>query len=302
MGEAIIAWPTGDYTNDTLARYRVTLGDNIGPWVVFVALDPSTGTLLPSVAFSLEAVATGSKALSVAFSLEDEEAASVAAADLGGKTASHPSDEAAAVPQPRVAPVRAPSLSGARGEWPLSLPPGPGARGGWRSSLPAGSARVVVVDGPVTLVPPILTLVAILATRSVVVSLFVGIYFSALVICNFNPAAALLHVFNTELVNSLADAGHANVILFTWALSGMVACILKLGGGKGLVRSLSRFATTPRTGALVTIALGSLIFFDGLASSLIIGPTMRPITDGLYMSRERLVRRKPSYFLNKTCQ
>lgn len=249
-GQAVVAWPVGYlYANDTVAEYRVALGEAQGPPVLFNVLDPATGTLVQQVPFSLLAEEKGSVVLSVLFSVPDAAARSNGDSNL----------QAAVV-----------------------------GGGGWRETLPRGSARIVVVEGAVTLVPPILTLIAIVATRSVVVSLFVGIFFSALIICNFNPLTALLYVFNTELVNSLADAGHANVILFTWALSGMVACILKMGGGKGLVRSLSRYATSPRSGGVITIVLGSLIFFDGLASSLIIGPTMRPITDGLYMSRERL--------------
>lgn len=80
----------------------------------------------------------------------------------------------------------------------------------------------------------------------------------------------------------------SKVILFTWFLSGMVACILKSGGGDGMVRLVSRFASTPRRGMLLVVVLTVLIFFDGYASTLIVGQTMRPVTDALLISRQKL--------------
>lgn len=68
----------------------------------------------------------------------------------------------------------------------------------------------------------------------------------------------------------------------------MVACVLKSGGGDGLVQSLSRYASSPRTGMALVVGVGLLIFFDGIASTMIVGQTMRPITDALFISREKL--------------
>jgi Na+/H+ antiporter NhaC len=68
----------------------------------------------------------------------------------------------------------------------------------------------------------------------------------------------------------------------------MVACIIKSGGGDGLVRALSGYARTPRAGMIIIIVLGLLIFFDGIANTLIVGQTVRPISDALHISREKL--------------
>jgi Na+/H+ antiporter NhaC len=51
---------------------------------------------------------------------------------------------------------------------------------------------------------------------------------------------------------------------------------------------MSKYAKTPRGGMLVAYILGLMIFFDDYANTLIVGQTVRPITDSLGVSRERL--------------
>ena len=68
----------------------------------------------------------------------------------------------------------------------------------------------------------------------------------------------------------------------------MIACMIKCGGGGGLVLALSRHAKTPRGGSLLVACLSFMIFFDDYANTLIVGQTMRPIADTLLISREKL--------------
>jgi len=87
---------------------------------------------------------------------------------------------------------------------------------------------------------------------------------------------------------SLADSDHASIIIFSVLLGGMVGVISRSGGTQGIVDRLTRFATSPRRGQLSTWLLGVVIFFDDYANTLIVGSTMRPITDRLRISREKL--------------
>lgn len=77
-------------------------------------------------------------------------------------------------------------------------------------------------------------------------------------------------------------------IQFECLIGGMVNIITKNGGMKGVVAILSRYANSPRSGQLVTWILGVAIFFDDYANTLVVGNTMRPITDKLRVSREKL--------------
>lgn len=78
------------------------------------------------------------------------------------------------------------------------------------------------------------------------------------------------------------------IILFTLLIGGVVGVISKNGGTIGLASKITRFAKTPRSGMISSWAMGLVIFFDDYANSLIIGNMMRPITDKLRISREKL--------------
>ncbi|MFQ5753756.1 MAG: Na+/H+ antiporter NhaC family protein, partial [bacterium] len=100
---------------------------------------------------------------------------------------------------------------------------------------------------------------------------------------------------DTYLINSLADADHAAILIFSLTLGGMVGVMSKAGGTQGIVQKLSKYANHPRGGQLATWAMGVFIFFDDYANTLIVGNTMRPFTDRLKISREKL-----SYIVDST--
>lgn len=150
------------------------------------------------------------------------------------------------------------------------------------------SILVKLVPGPVTLLPPVVTIFVAAYTKNVLLSLFSGIYFAALIIWNYNPFYAFINTFSNLIIYSFSDRDHIFIIVFTWILSGMITCVLKAGGGEGLVKVMSKYAKTPRGGMVVAYILGLLIFFDDYANTLIVGQTIRPITDSLGVSRERL--------------
>jgi Na+/H+ antiporter NhaC len=68
----------------------------------------------------------------------------------------------------------------------------------------------------------------------------------------------------------------------------MVGVISRSGGTRGIVERLTPYATTSRRGQLATWAMGVAVFFDDYANTLIVGSTMRPVTDRLRISREKL--------------
>eukprot|EP00055_Hartaetosiga_balthica_P008311 m.30522 g.30522 ORF g.30522 m.30522 type:complete len:756 (-) comp6235_c0_seq1:1932-4199(-) len=150
------------------------------------------------------------------------------------------------------------------------------------------SIKVHVIPGGLTLLPPLVTIVIVITSKHVLLSLFSGVFTACFLIYRYNPITAFCRTFDTIILDAFSDTGHVEVIMFTWFLSGMVACVLKTGGGEGLASSFSKWATSPRAGCIVTVVLGLLIFFDGIANTLIVGQTVRPITDLLGISREKL--------------
>jgi Na+/H+ antiporter NhaC len=155
--------------------------------------------------------------------------------------------------------------------------------------------RQEAVDGPFapgwfSILPPILAILLALLFKEVITALFAGVWLGSLVVAGYNPLAAVWRTIDTFAVPALADVegGHTAIIMFSLLLGGMVGVISKNGGTLGIVEAVSPFAKSPRRGKLATWMAGLAIFFDDYANTLIVGNTMRPITDRLRISREKL--------------
>ena len=148
--------------------------------------------------------------------------------------------------------------------------------------------RFRVLPGWLSLLPPLLAIFLALITKDVLVSLFLGVFGGGLILYQWNPITALIRSIDHFIAPALADSNQSSIIIFTLMLGGMVGLVTKNGGTHGIVEWLKPFATTQRRGQLATWTLGLLVFFDDYANTLIVGPTMRPITDKLKISREKL--------------
>ena len=100
---------------------------------------------------------------------------------------------------------------------------------------------------------------------------------------------AVWRVVDTFAVPAIGDTGgQTQIVVFSLLLGGMVGIVTRNGGTRGVVRTVVRWATNSRRGKLMTWAAGLLVFFDDYANTLIVGNTMRPVTDRLRISREKL--------------
>jgi Na+/H+ antiporter NhaC len=146
--------------------------------------------------------------------------------------------------------------------------------------------------GLVSILPAVVAIALALTTRQVLLSLVGGVFTGAALLHGVvaAPAAAIDLVIAT-----LADKDKLKVVTFTLAMGGLVGVIAASGGTKGIVELVKKRAKTPRSGMLASFAMGLLVFFDDYASTLLVGNTMRPITDSLRISREKL-----SYIVDST--
>lgn len=170
----------------------------------------------------------------------------------------------------------------------------PSLRAGWHEvSVEIGdgeraTTRALVIPGGLALLPPLTAIALALIFRDVLVSLFVGVFAGALILSGGHIPVAFARSVDQFILGAVADKDHAAIIIFSTLLGGMVGVINRCGGTQGIVAALSRFATTPRSGQLSAWLMGVLIFFDDYANTLIVGSTMRPVTDRLRVSREKL--------------
>jgi len=143
-----------------------------------------------------------------------------------------------------------------------------------------------------SLFPAAVAIVLALTTRQVMLSLLGGIYVGIVLL---KGVVASFPRTLDHMVSVTADRDHAKVILFTLLMGAMIAVVTASGGTKGVVAVVAQWARTRRSAALSAWGMGMVIFFDDYASTLLVGSTMRPITDKLRVSREKL-----SYIVDST--
>jgi Na+/H+ antiporter NhaC len=139
-----------------------------------------------------------------------------------------------------------------------------------------------------SLLPPVVAIALVLAFHDVLIALLMAVWVGATMFAVGGPLAGFLRLIDTYVRDALVDGDHMSIIVFSMLLGGMVAVISKNGGTVGVVRALEPLATTPRRTQVVTWMMGVLIFFDDYSNTLIVGNTMRPVTDRHRISREKL--------------
>ncbi len=144
-----------------------------------------------------------------------------------------------------------------------------------------------------TLIPPLLAIMLAFITKNVILSLFLGVFSGTflLELKGFNVISAFANGFigvTHKILSSLADPWNAGIILQCLAIGALIALVNKMGGTRAIAEALAKKAKTPASSQLVTWFLGLIIFFDDYANSLTVGPIMRPVTDRMRISREKL--------------
>jgi Na+/H+ antiporter NhaC len=149
--------------------------------------------------------------------------------------------------------------------------------------------------GILSLLPPLLAIALAFMTKQVILSLFLGIFSGVLMLNGYNPFISFLRTLDTYILGSLADSWNAGIIIFSLTIGGMVGIIGKMKGTQAIAESLSKRAKTAKSAQIATTMMGMVVFFDDYANTLIVGPTMRPLTDKMKVSREKL-----SYIVDST--
>lgn len=144
-----------------------------------------------------------------------------------------------------------------------------------------------------SILPPLVAIMLALLFRQVILALFTGIFVGAWVaegmpLTPYALVQSFFRVLDTYIIQALVNTGHLSVILFSMMIGGVVALISRNGGMTGIVNKLAPLAKGPASTQFVAWLLGIAIFFDDYANTLIVGNTIRPITDRFKVSREKL--------------
>ena len=156
-------------------------------------------------------------------------------------------------------------------------------------------ATFPTIYGWLSILPALLAIVIALASRQVVPSLFLGVALGAWMTYGLSIPGIWFGLLDTMQVYVLealvppdGDKGHISIVIFTLMMGGLIGIIYRNGGAHAIADRISSLASNRRRGQLSTSGLGFAIFFSTYANSLIVGNTMRPVTDRLKISREKL--------------
>lgn len=152
-------------------------------------------------------------------------------------------------------------------------------------------ADVPVLPGWVSLFPPLFAILLAFLTRSVIPSLFAGLFVGAWAVNGMSLEGLVIGFFETVTVyvlNAATDPDNMSIVTFTLLIGGMVGIISRNGGMIGAVNTVLHLASTPARAQRVVAFLGLGIFFDDYANTMIVGNATRPMTDSMRVSREKL--------------
>ncbi|MCK5878396.1 MAG: Na+/H+ antiporter NhaC family protein [Holophagae bacterium] len=153
----------------------------------------------------------------------------------------------------------------------------------------------LVIPAILSIIPPLVAILFALLFRQVILSLLMGILLGVWITASYKILPAVLNTLSQIIPDSLASHDHISIIIFSMLLGGMVGIISANGGTPAIVNLVLPRIRSRRGAQLACWFLGCSIFFDDYANTLIVGNTMRPITDRYRVSREKL-----SFFVDST--
>ena len=139
-----------------------------------------------------------------------------------------------------------------------------------------------------SLLPPIIAVIVALCLREVRVALAVGIWLGAILHGGFDWTLGIWTAFRLYILETVFDQFSFTIIVFTLSMVGMVRVAARAGGSHGIAEAISRIASSARSGKIATALLGLAVFFDDYSNTVIVGSTMRTLTDKFKVSREKL--------------
>ena len=159
--------------------------------------------------------------------------------------------------------------------------------------------KVELDDGTVvgwySVIPPLIAITLAVITTKLFLSL--GVAVGSGLILSWTQQNFSIYGFFSELIwftravtisNDGIDLFNMWVILFVLFMMSMISVVIASGGIAGAITILSKLARGPRTTQFITSLMGSLIFIGDYSNAMLVGPTMRPLTDKYKVCREKL--------------
>ena len=141
--------------------------------------------------------------------------------------------------------------------------------------------------GVLSLLPPLVAIVLAIWTKRVLFALFAGVWIGGIMVSGWNPITGTIQTWSW-IIENITDSWNATILVFDLLIGAGVGLIYKSGGVHAVARALSKKVKSSRDASVLGWLLGVLVFFDDYTNTIIVGNTMRPITDRTRVSREML--------------
>jgi Na+/H+ antiporter NhaC len=128
-----------------------------------------------------------------------------------------------------------------------------------------------------------------LLSRSALIGLLTGAICGAVLLSGGSVLGAIEQLVLQQIWPIFGSSWKLSALLFTLILGGFVALVEAGGGLQGLVKRLLGDGRAPHRRMQCTVfGFGLLVFFDGLANTMLIGRLLRSAADRCGVSREKL--------------
>jgi Na+/H+ antiporter NhaC len=150
--------------------------------------------------------------------------------------------------------------------------------------------------GFLSILPPIIAIIFALRTKQVYIALFFGIWFSWIIMNDWNFLTGTLAAIE-GMVNVFKSEGNTRTIMFSALVGALLLFIQYSRGVEGFVNKLNvliSYFEKKKTGysrvivQLLAMLTGIILFVETSISSLTVGTLYRPIFDKLKIPREKL--------------
>ncbi|WP_457611385.1 Na+/H+ antiporter NhaC family protein [Lutibacter sp.] len=150
--------------------------------------------------------------------------------------------------------------------------------------------------GFLSILPPIIAIIFALRTKQVYIALFFGIWFSWVIMSDWNILTGTLATIE-GLVNVFKSEGNTRTIMFSALVGALLLFIQYSRGVEGFVNKLHiliAYFENKKTGysrvvvQLLAMFTGIILFVETSISSLTVGTLYRPVFDKLKIPREKL--------------
>lgn len=145
--------------------------------------------------------------------------------------------------------------------------------------------------GILSILPPLIAIIAAIASRRAIPGLFVGVWAGAII---YTGSHGLGTTFDW-IIGAVTTEFHVSLLMFTFLLGGAVGLLWKLGGTYALTQWSNTNLQNRRQAGVSTWLLGIFVFFNDYANSAIVGTAMQDVSDTFNISREKL-----SYIVDST--